>query len=349
MSKYIELEIQNLLKEASDLNEVADRLLEYLDAHPDNLNADNVTAIARFFLNAKLNSTLVAFVLHRLEREEFPVPWPYFLEALANTKAHIDETTAQSMLEGIYEDNATLEAARSTKLSDILPELKKWSEERKTKIQHEYLSNKELLLNQLLTLRTQQLYEQEKKVLYRLQKLYPGDLDVFQEVREHRQRHALDILQTKSPRQRSIQTSDLIKKTPENERTTQALMASLKEHAETSPELAFDFAIVAFMLDEFETSLELQKKCIESPSLLWLQLETLLHAKRFLELLHQITTVEIKLSSDPETFFATAYYRAQALWGLGQRNAAMDVLEALLTARPNYRAAGALLSIWSQQ
>lgn len=349
MSKYIELEIQNLLKEASDLNEVAKQLLQYLDAYPENLNAENITALSRFLLNANLNNTLVAFVLQYIEKENFPVPWPYFLEALANTGAVIDETTARSLSEGIYEDNATLEAARSTKLGHIFPELNKWHQERSTKIQHEYLSNKELLLNQLISLRTQQLYEQEKKVLYRLQKLYPGDVDVFQEVREHRQRHALDILQKKSPRQRSVQTSDLTKQAPEEVKTTQALMASLKEHAEKWPEMAFDFAIVAFMLEDFESSLELQKLCAETPSLLWLRLETLLHAKHFLELLNEITKVELKFSSDPETFFATAYYRAQALWGLGQKHSAMDVLEALLVARPHYRAASALLSIWSQQ
>ncbi len=349
MSKYIELEIQKLLNEAKDLNEIAEQLFQYLNAHPENLNSENITAISRFLLNANLNNTLVAFILQYIEKEEFPVPWPYFLEALANTGVEIDETTARSLSEGIYEDNATMDAARSTKLGAFIPELQQWSQDRKTKIQHEYLSNKELLLNQLITLRTQQLYEQEKKVLYRLQKLYPGDLDVFQEVREHRQRHALDILQKKSPRQRSVQTSDLVKQAPEEEKTTQALMESLKEHTEKWPEMAFDFAIVAFMLEEFETSLELQKKCTESNGLLWLRLETLLHARRFLELLHEVTNVELKLASDPETFFGTAYYRAQALWGLGQKHAAMEILEALLTARPNYRAASALLSIWSQQ
>lgn len=349
MSKYIELEIQSQLLEERDLNKVAHRILQYLNAHPENLTSESVTAYSQFLLNANLTTTLINFVLENIENESFPIPWPYFLEALAASGTTLDKATTQHLIEGIYDSDAVMEAARSTKLQNTLPELETWSHQRKVKIQHEYLSKKELLLSQLVSLRAQQLYEQEKKVLYRLQKLYPGDLDVFQEVREHRQRHALNILQKKSPRHRSASTSDLMKQDPEEAKTISALMASLKEHAEKYPEMAFDFAIVAFMLEEHESSLEIQTYCSEAAPLLWLRLETLLQAKHFVRLLSELNQVELKLSSDPETFFGTAYYRAQALWGLGQKNLARDVLEALLTARPNYRSAPALLNLWSQQ
>lgn len=349
MSTYIELEIQNLLKEAHNLDDVAERLIGYLEAHPENLTLDNITALSRFLLSAKLHSVLVGFVLHYIENESFPIPWPYFLDALGNISKDIDEKVIRALLEGIVEDGAEGEASRSTKLSVALPELKDWRSQRKYKIQQEYLSNKRLLLDQLITLRTQQLFAQEKILLARLQQLYPGDKEILHEVMEHKQRYALDVLQRHSPKAPSFNMEKASPRDPDVEVAMQALMASLQNQAQELPEMAFDFSIVAFMLESYETALILLDYCEETESLIWFRLEVLLKSHRYIELLNDTARIEMILTHDPEAFFATAYYRAQALWGLGQKHSAIEVLEGLLASRPNYRAASTLLSIWSSQ
>ncbi|HRO68156.1 MAG TPA: hypothetical protein PL182_11375, partial [Pseudobdellovibrionaceae bacterium] len=70
---------------------------------------------------------------------------------------------------------------------------------------------------------------------------------------------------------------------------------------------------------------------------------------RLVELLHELARVELLQSEDSETFFATAYLRAQALWGLGQKHAAIEVMESLLASRPQYRSGLSLLSLWREQ
>src|SRR5690606_30020977 len=100
----------------------------------------------------------------------------------------------------------------------------------------------------------------------------------------------------------------------------------------------------------FETALEIIDLApIEEEALAWLRLEALLGCRRFIELLTELTNMEMALSHEPETFFATAYLRAQAFWGLGQKHNAIEVLEGLLASRPHYRAASSLLTLWSGQ
>lgn len=349
MSTYIELEIQNLLNETHDLKDVADRLIQFLESHPDNLTLDNINGFAKFLINADQPWLLVQFVLHYIDNEHFPIPWPYFIEALGMLKGTFDEKTLQALIEGIKEDDAESEVARSPHLPQVLPEMEEWRTHRRYKIQKEYLNNKRLLLDQLITLRTQQLYEQEKNLLQRLQKLYPEDSEVRKEVKDHKQRYALEVLQRRSPKSRPLREEDVTSKDPEVEKALQGIMASLREHAQQDPDMAFDFAIVAYMLESYETALELIQMSERTATALWFELEILLQCRRYVELLAAVTTTELALAHEPETFFATAYLRAQALWGLGQKHSAIEVLEGLMASRPHYRAASALLSLWSGQ
>ncbi|WII73735.1 hypothetical protein QJS83_07580 [Bdellovibrio sp. 22V] len=347
MSTYIELEIQNLLNEVEELDQVADRLIQSLESNPDRFTLDNINSLARFLIQSRQSLKLVEFVLRHIDNESFPIPWPYFIEALGPLSEDLEEKTLRALIEGIVEDHAESEAARSQALNKQLSEFGEWRSNRKYKIHKDYLNNKRQLLDQLITLRTQQLYEQEKNLLQRLQKLYPGDKEIRAEVNEHKQRYALEVLQRRSPKARTVKT-DFIPKDPEVEAALEALMTSFHEHAEQLPEMAFDFSIAAFMLEAYEASLSLLNYSNEeTETLLWFRLEVLLKCRRFVELLNEISRVELTLAHEPETFFATAYLRAQALWGLGQKHTAIEVMEGLLASRPHYRAASALLSIWS--
>ncbi|XGC79711.1 hypothetical protein ACES2L_10260 [Bdellovibrio bacteriovorus] len=348
MSTYIELEIQNLLNEVTDLDVVCDRIIDYLEASPDRFTQDNINALSKFLINSRSYLRLVAFVLRHIDNENFPIPWPYFLESLGLIGEEIDSKTLKALTEGIEEDAAESEASRSRALRS-LEALGEWRSNRKYKIHKDYLNNKRQLLDQLITLRTQQLYEQEKKLLQRLQKLYPGDKEILHEVGQHKQRYALEILQKRTPKNRGIKTEEYNVKDPEVEKALEALLASLHEYAETNPDMAFDFAVAAFMFESYEAALSILEFSPESPALMWFRLEVLLKCRRFVELLNELAKVELALAEDPETFFATAYLRAQALWGLGQKHTAIEVMEGLLASRPHYRAASALIVVWRSQ
>lgn len=347
MSLSIELEIQKLLKERRSLTEVAEHLLNRVESYPDQLSPEDRSSIFRFMINAQLPHLLIAFTVKNFDKDKIPTPWPFFLEALGQIKSEWDPETVQALLEGIQEEHAELTASQTTKMHSMLPQLGEWRAERKQKNRQEYLSTKKHLLEQMITLRTQQLYEQEKKVLLSLQKMYPGDPEILQAAQELKERHALDIIQKKAPASRAIKEEDYTEKDPAVEDARRALMECLQEKSLELPELAFDFAIVAFMLEDYETSLKIIDFCEDSEALWWFKVEVLLLSKRFIQALEALPQIELLLAHEPETFFATAYYRSQCLWGLGQKHAAIETIESLLEARPHYRAASALLRIWS--
>ncbi|MNK19545.1 hypothetical protein D3C87_377670 [compost metagenome] len=349
MSTYVELEIQSLLNHTESLDQVAEQLISGLENSPENFTAENIQALARFLLQSGLYLPLTEFILRHLDDESFPIPWPYFLEALALSSPEIDSRTARSLLEGIEETESQEEASRSQALDQQEPLVGEWRRDRIYKIHKTYRSNKKNLLDQLITLRTQQLYEKEKSLLARLQKLYPNDQDILKEVGDHKQRYALEILARRSPSAHAVPIQDLMAKDEEADQALEVLQEAFFEAAVNNPDMAKDFAVASFMIEGYEAALAIIDLVEQDESMVWLRLEVLLHCRRFIELLNELSHVEVALAHEPETFFATAYLRAQAYWGLGQKHTAIEVMEGLVASRPHYRAASSLLSIWGVQ
>lgn len=355
MSILIELEIQQLLNQHSlhentDLEQVIGQLLFKFKSEPDLLNKENITAFANFLLTTEKYQNLILFVLDHIQEENVYIPWPYFLEALGRSKITLETQLIEALQTGIADTQMKSEASRSLELSGQIPLLTEWHEERKYNTQKRYKNNKSQLIAQLLILRTQQLLEEEKKLLQQLQKLYPDDYEVAQQITEQKQRSALDIMKRYSPKRKNEFKDEKIEDSdPELINTLQNILSSLFEHARQDNSMAFEFAVAAYMFEAYDVAFNILNLSPQTPSSIWFRLELLLKCRRFVELLAELTQVEIFFANEPETFFATAYLRAQALWGLGQKHSAIQVLEGLLISQPQYRAAGALLSIWSRQ
>lgn len=354
LSIYVELEIQNLLKQFGNtedgLSQVAEQLVNDIEKDLDQLTAENIQAIALFLVKAHQYIPLIEFIGRHLEREGFPIPWAPFIEALVHASGgKVDKKIRELALEAIEDTGSQDLAARSTALDSAEPDMITWRNDRKYKIHKEYSSNKRLLLEQLVTLRTQQLYEQEKKLLARLNKLYPGDKDIQFEMGEHKQRYALEILTRRGPSSKELPQEAFDPKDPEIEKVKAVLHEALIQAAYETPDLIEDLTVAAIMFEMPETALAVLGVAGDEVGLLWLRMEALLQARHYVELLNEIARAEIVFAHEAETFFATAYLRAQAFWGLGQKHTAIEVMEGLLISRPHYRAGSALLSVWSQQ
>lgn len=345
MSASLELEIKALLDELGQPAAVAERLIPFVEGSEDAFTTTNVVTLSRFLLHAGLYHELLSFVLRHLDRPGFRIPWPYFLEAIALSRPNIDDLLADTLLEGIEATDEMAEASRSRALDMNTPALKIQHADRKLQIIKGYRRQKDQMIEQLVTLRTQQLYEREKQQLAKLQRMYPGDPDVERETRNHRERYALEVLAKHSRLSKAAAFDP--GPDPEVEKLKAVLAVTLLEKAAEIPSLAGDLAIAASMLDLHEIALATLDLSLFRQD--WLRLELLLNAGRFVEVLSEIPAAEHKYAAEPETFFATAYLRAQALWGLGQRHAAIEVMEALLAARPQYRAGVSLLSLWRGQ
>ena len=342
------MEIKTLLDELNDPRAAGERLLSSIENAQDGLQAENIVPLCRFFLNGGLYQGLIEFVLRHFRKPDFIIPWPYFLEAIALSRPEVTELLAKELMKGIDEQRQREQASRSKALDVYFPEMKSERADRRLQALKSYRREKDQLIEQLYTLRTQQLFEQEKLVLQKLQKMFPTDEDVLREARNHKDRYALEILSRHSRFQKTQRFEENFRDT-----ATEALKpnfaAALKAKTAEQPALGLDFAIAAAMLELWEDALEILSMAEDSVAVQWLRLEILLQAGRHLELLNEIGKVEVTQSANPDTFIATAYLRAQAHWGLGQKHSAIEIMESLLAAFPQYRAGLSLLTTWRNQ
>lgn len=344
MSASLELEIKSLLDELGQPSAVAERLIPFIEGTEDMFTTSNVVTLSRFLLKTGQYAPLIEFVIKHFGNPEFRIPWPYFLEAIVLSRSDVTDMLADVLLEGIAETKEMAEASRSKALDLHTPTLKAERADRRLQIIKGYQRQKDSLLEQLVTLRTQQLYERERQLLQRLQRMYPGDPDVEREARNHRERYALEVLAKHSRMTKNVTFA--AEPDPEVEALKPGLAASLREHAERDTSLAPDLAIAAAMADLWDEALDILAISPIASKFDWMRLELLLGANRHLELLNELPAAEQAHAGDSETFFATAYLRAQAMWALGQKHQAIEILESLLAARPQYRAGVSLLTIW---
>lgn len=350
MSKYVELEIQRLLRESTPAEQVAAHLISNLESSAAFLTPENVSATVQFLFHSGQYLSLIEFVLRHIDDKSFQIPWPHFLEALQKGAKNVDQKAVEALWKGVEQTQSIMEAAKATSFVSHAPQLQEAQRERRQKIQQAYLEKKNQLLEQLVILRTQELVEEEKDLLNSMQALYPGDAKIQSEVTSHRQRYALEILARRKPGARSAGLDFLHQRDTELEKAALVFHDVLLEAAEQEPTLAKDLAIAAYVIESYDTALEIMNLIpTEDASFAWLRLEILLAGRRFVELLAELSEVELALAHDPETFFATSYLRAQAYWGLGQKHTALEVIEGLLASRPHYRSASTLQSLWSSQ
>ncbi len=350
MSRYVELEIQKLLRDSTPAEQIAEHLISNLESSAAFLTPENVRATVQFLFHSGQYLSLIEFVLRHIDDKTFQIPWPHFLEALQKGAKKVEQKAIDSLWTGIEKTQGEQEASRATSFASYIPQLQTEQSERRQKVQKTYREKRDQLLEQLVILRTQELVEEEKELLTLMQALYPGDAKIQTEVTAHRQRYALEILSRRKPGARSVGLDFLHQRDTELEKAAVVLHDVLLEAAEKEPSLAKDLAIAAYVIESYDTALEIMNLIpTEDASFAWLRLEILLAGRRFVELLAELSEVELALAHDPETFFATSYLRAQAYWGLGQKHTALEVIEGLLASRPHYRSASTLQALWSSQ
>jgi tetratricopeptide (TPR) repeat protein len=338
-------EIKSLLDRHENLELVAEEqsLIEKSDFLFD---PQIVNEFCNFLICAGFYKNLVRFVLNYIHDPNFQLPWPYFIEAIAQSKQHLSDLLVDELMHGITQTDQLNFAAKSHGLDLYVSSLKVVRADQKIQKIKLHKKHIEDLFDQLATLRTQQLVEQERALLKKLEQLDPNNPEIIKEISQFKNRQALEILD-KHSRIHHTRTYEWEDQDEEVDALLLHFCNSLKDHAQTQPSLAKDLAVAAAMIEQWPTSLEcLRFAIIEDKALHWLRLEILAKTGRHLELLNAIPAVEAKYALNPETAYATTYLRAIALYGIGQIHQAIEILETLAIAKPNYRSAASLLNIW---
>ncbi len=343
----IEIEIQNLLihHQISDL--VADHLIKKYEYRK--LSLSEFETLATFLMHGGFHATLVDMITRKLE-DGSEIPWGHYAEAMAlSAKKEINLEIKGALFQGAEESLALQALARTFVLDDFRPELEIQRNMRRREIAEQAAKRKKELLEQLNLCRSQNLFQEEEQIIQTLMRINPGDRVIIELRSDLRQRMAQEYINKRSanPR-REIFFPVFEPIDPETQKLLQEIEASMIEALVQGQLLANDFAIAHMIWDNHDAALRLIERAPDSPLKDWTRAEILLRSRRFIELLDELLVLEKKYDDDPETIFSAHYLRAQALWGLEQKRLAIEILEGMVEARPQYRAAHSLLTEWKE-
>ena len=342
MSINLELEIKNFLLKEKSFDQVVENIISAVEHQSEGMTNDDTITLCRFLIQARAYPAVVQFVFKHWHSKDFIIPWPYFLKAL---ESRMTADLASGLWEGMTEAKGFTQGCRSPVLDSYYPAMSEKRAKRQEQLEKKLENRRQELISELATLNDRQLYEREKAILRQLLRMYPTDLALIRRHSDLKDRSALDVIAKHAPLRKSI-IWDSEKNSPEIEKAEAAWSQCLLETATSSAEMVYDLSVAAYMMGLYETSLKILNLEPDSKKYLWFRLEILLQARHYLELLTTLAQAEIYFHPDPETFFATTYLRAQAMWGMGQKHTAVELMESLLSARPGYRLGLTLLSQW---
>ncbi len=305
---------------------------------------ENLNAFYNFLLMAGQNDLLVRFALKQAKNKAYQFPWGHFLEALSQAHFELEDQVLELVRQALNSTPAQYEASRCKKWDSLFANIDLWRSQKKWEQGKKGPLLRKQLFEELEVARLQQLYEAEDSVLQKLKKMFLNDADVEKEIQTTRERKAYDVLNKYD----SIQNPQFAETSaPALDQEENLFINSIKEAQTLNPEMTYDLALACWMLEDFSGALEILNQAGHDKSrTIWFEIEILVKTRRYLDVLEMLPQVELSFSNDPETFFATALLRAQAFWGLGQKNTAIEILESLISTRPHYRSASVLLNQW---
>jgi hypothetical protein len=207
---------------------------------------------------------------------------------------------------------------------------------------------KDGLLEKFEFLQSQRMTEQAGRVLRRMVELYPEDPHFAELKSRFDEQWAREVLANHmASSQAQIERTQTAPSTSDQEMLNCFLREGEKicvEHREFAADLAIGF----WWMENYTLALEILAWAPPTVGHDWMKAELLYAARRFIEALEHLNTLEIKYIDDPETTFAVSYMRARCLRSCGQEAAAQEILQSIVRVRPNYRSAHALLLEWTE-
>jgi tetratricopeptide (TPR) repeat protein len=295
---------------------------------------------------------LFKFYLKCLRKESLSgFPWGSFTEAHRMSDGELDEDIIDIIEKALNEKKEYDNAAKSPSLVNTLTVLSTYLSNKKKEFDNTRLETKNKLILQLNHNRLYQLKEQEEQTLQQLIKIFPQDNEVKLLHQAHLEKKADEIL----ARVRTPIARRYPKKINESvSKETSDFISQLKLHINTladrltteSPDQIYNLTMLALQFGLYDLSLELINKAPVSFAGEWLKAEILFESARFLDLLKHIESLERSMTSTPEATYGAIYLKAQAYYGLGQKEIAIQLLESLSAKVPSYRSTETLIHEW---
>lgn len=348
----LELEISTLFQEGNTLENICSEILSKYEKS-DVISPSELESISHFLTLAGRIDLLFNFYLKCLRKESIGgFPWGSFAEAAKAFDYNVLDELADVIEASLNDKKNYSNAVKSLALQNAVPSLSAQLLNVQGEFQTERLQVKTKLIAQLNHNRLYQLAEQEEQTLQQLVKLFPQDTEVKLLHQAHLEKKADEILiRARAPVANRRYNKKVIeapnKETEEfidkMEHNLLNLAAKLQREA---PDQIYNMTLLALQLNLYELSLKLVDMAPPTFASAWLKAEILFESSRFLDLLKHIEMIEATMTTTPEATYGALYLKAQAYYGLGQKDMAISLLETLSSKVNSYRSTEALIHEW---
>lgn len=346
MPNKIEIEISFLLSEGKATNEVVHNCLENL--HDGQLSK----AAQKSYLYFALNSGAKKEVLRKLRewpnKEKF-FPWDVFLDTLTKTNEKLSDDEFGELF-NYFKVNGKTPFLSPVHLTLNNKFKNKVTEHRNT-LSYQATKKIKLLWDKLNFIQGKNILDEEVKVLNKLKLYDPENPQLTKHLESIDKKLAIDLFSR--PKQSNFEEdyeqylksqlteSDLI--------SCQAIFEKIKEDTHNGDQKYFDYSILFYQLEAYSFALaciQLAPACLERD---WFLLELLFLSKRYFECIDLADDLYENNKNNPDIQFASLYQKAQALWIIGSKNEAIELMTAITNSRPGYRSAYEILHSWREK
>lgn len=343
-SSRIEIIINKLLQDF-DATYVADDLLKKWDR--GELSEKDQDIAAHFLINTGFLKTLQAQYSKQLTHDRY-IAWIPFIEMISRTTETLPDDIVDPILVGMTENNKLEDIVyvqQSKKLHSRFKKLiKTFSNEKKVQLEEE----KKQLTEKLQRHINDRMDAEIKKVSELLKEKFPDDSDILNITSDLDLARIRTLIQKK---ERDLQstfstTKNIAKKDPANSAAKNQISEDVLRNAKENPESAYDLAILLTQMEVYDDALTCLSYAPSSLEKDWLKLDLLIKSENFIDAISESFEIEKKYPENPETIFATLEFRAQALYGLGEEEKAIQILEKVLEISPKNHTAKVLLHSW---
>lgn len=307
----------------------------------------NFNTFCLFLTKAGRTDLILYFFLKFKSDENLKIPPAYMLIAIKKSFPVISNELRKSVVAYLNEDPNNWIAASLTKVADShWPEIKEsrkkikeLNKQRLDKIRRELVHKFELFSSQNLV-------EPAKVAIRKLEKVFPRDPEVAKITLKFKEKHAEDVFDKHKFKRSRLDLKS--KPDPEVNNAREGLALYIKQEIASFSGFEADLVIMCITMELNQLALELFHNTALIEKYIWLYLEVLLLNGRNLEVLNLLPVIEKNYSHLPDTFLACTFLRSLALWNLGERNTAIEVLQSVVDIKPNYRSSDILLAEWSR-
>jgi hypothetical protein len=336
------------LKSATSANLVIIQLLhtssdhaEFLRLCWDQLSVKQKEQIFHFLYHGQQYKTFINILRQEMLADKPAVPWTHVFALLHRWKK-LNKYNLKSL---INLESSPLELI--TFRVDF-PELNELWQKKKQKKLEDYENKKMSLMKELDFAKNQGLKEKREQALDQLKKFFPHDKaveSVSLAERGFQARNAYNRLLSKKNKN-LLQKKELPQISNEE---FKELLTVVKKYLKKNADYAYDFSLMFMQMDLPLYGLaviDLLKK--KSQKLLWYELQLCLNGKQYARALNTIDLLQ-KTKISNEHSFSLLYYQAIALYGLGQKSSAVQIVRNILKIRPQFKSAGSLLLEWESE